>query len=133
MSCQERAGTHFLEGLGVEAEPDSQCLIFLEKVLLKGPCAVSSDSVACQCLNCSFLLAPFPKCSYSMSGGYKSMLLTCSFSCLFFSNPRMEISPSLWISRCDAVALTPSQLHAFPILFSPARPAIAPRSAAALC
>lgn len=67
MSCQKGAGTHFLEETGVEAEPDSQCLLFLEKLLLKVPHAVDSDSVACQCLNCSVLLPPFPKCSYCIT------------------------------------------------------------------
>lgn len=36
----------------------------------------------------------------------------------FFSNPRMEISPSLWTSLCDAMAVTPSLLHPFHIFFS---------------
>lgn len=42
--------------------------------------------------------------------GYRSMLLTCSFS-------RMEIFLSLWTSPCNAMAVTPSQLHPFHITF----------------
>lgn len=63
-SCQERTGTHFLEETGVEAEPDSQSLIFLEKLLLKALHAVNTDSAVWRCQNCSFLLTSFPKCSY---------------------------------------------------------------------
>lgn len=63
-SCQARAGTRFLEETGVEAEPDSQSLIYLEKLLLKALCAVNTDSAVWRCQNCSFLLTSFPKCSY---------------------------------------------------------------------
>ena len=128
MSCQKRAGTLSLEGMGMEAEPDSQCLIFLEKLLLKAPNAVDSDSVARQCLNCSFLLAPIPKCSYCMSWGCKSMLLTCSFS---FQNPGWRYPrPSglphvmlwLWLPFSSILSKYPSHCC----------PAFAPCSAAAL-
>lgn len=36
----------------------------------------------------------------------------------FFLNPRMEMSPSLWTSPWDAMAVTPSQLCPFHILIS---------------
>lgn len=74
--------------------------------------------MACQCLNSIFLRVPFPRCSYYISRGHQSMLLTCSFSCLFFSNPRMEISLSLWTYPCDAMTVIPPQLYPFCVVFS---------------
>lgn len=124
MSCQERTGTHFLEGTRREAELDSQHLIFFENVLLKALYAVGLDSMACQCLNCSHLCASFPKCTYFTSKGYKSVLLTCTFSWLFFWNPSTEVSPSLGFSLCDATAeflIAPSfpcSSHLPPCLFA---------------
>lgn len=116
MSCQKGAGTHFLEETGVEAEPDSQCLLFLEKLLLKVPHAVDSDSVACQCLNCSVLLAPFPKCSYCTSRHHKSMLPTCSFSSSFQTPEWRFPHPSglpcvmlwLWLPLCSILSTSSS-------------------------
>lgn len=67
-------GTRFLEETGVEAEPDSRSLIYLEKQLLKALCAVNTDSAVWRCQNCSFLLTSFPKCSYCILQNHASDL-----------------------------------------------------------